>query len=113
MERIFRDAMPSRTSLDSRFSRLSAPYAKGLEKQPTSMEEEQFEDVGLDDDNESKPKKKGLFSRLGDFTNDSQTSSNSKLGFHIPGRKRGQSNVGSELGSMKSPPTVESELRDA
>ncbi|KAB8255112.1 hypothetical protein BDV32DRAFT_131259 [Aspergillus pseudonomiae] len=109
----YSDAMPSRTSLDSRFSRLSTPYAKGLEKQPTSMEEEQFEDVGLDDDNESKPKKKGLFSRLGDFTNDSQTSSNSKLGFHIPGRKRGQSNVGSELGSMKSPPTVESELRDA
>ncbi|KAB8240048.1 hypothetical protein F9C07_8352 [Aspergillus flavus] len=107
------DAMPSRTSLDSRFSRLSSPYVRGLEKQPTSMEEEQFEDVGLDDDNEAKPKKKGLFSRLGDFTNDSQTSNNSKLGFHIPGRKRGQSNVGSELGSMKSPPTLESELRDA
>ena len=105
--------MPSRTSLDSRFPRLPSPYVKGLQKQPTSMEEEQFEDVGLDDDNEAKPKKKGLFSRLGDFTNDSQTSSNSKLGFHIPGRKRGQSNVGSELGSMKSPPIVESELRDA
>ncbi|OGM47533.1 hypothetical protein ABOM_004227 [Aspergillus bombycis] len=105
--------MPSRTSLDSRFSHLPSPYAKGLEKQPTSMEEEQFEDVGLDDDNEAKPKKKGLFSRLGDFTNDNQTSSNSKLGFHIPGKKRGQSNVGSELGSMKLPPTVESELRDA
>ncbi|KAE8152807.1 hypothetical protein BDV25DRAFT_150413, partial [Aspergillus avenaceus] len=80
----YNDAMPSRTSLDSRFSRLPSPY-KGLGKQPTSMEEEQFEDVGLDDETESKPKKKGLFSRLGDFTTDSQTSSNSKLGFHLPG----------------------------
>ncbi|KAE8374505.1 hypothetical protein BDV26DRAFT_269890 [Aspergillus bertholletiae] len=109
----YSDAMPSRTSLDSRFPRLPSSYARGLGKQPTSMEEEQFEDVGLDDDNEAKPKKKGIFSRLGEFTNDNQTSSNSKLGFHIPGRKRGQSNVGSELGSMKSPPIVESELRDA
>lgn len=69
--------------------------------------EEEFEDVGLNDDEEAKPKKKGIFSRLGDLTGDSQTSSNSKsshLGFHIPGRKRGQSNVGSELGAMKTPP---------
>ncbi|KAE8348052.1 hypothetical protein BDV28DRAFT_144442 [Aspergillus coremiiformis] len=109
----YSDAMPSRTSLDSRFSRLPPSYGRAFEKQPTSMEEEQFEEVGLDDDNEAKPKKKGIFSRFGDFTNDGQTSSNSKLGFHLPGKKRGQSNVGSELGAMKSPPIVESEVRDA
>lgn len=73
----------------------------GLDKQPASMEEEQFEDVGLDDE-EAKPKKKGIFSRLGDFTtSDSQSTGNSR--FHIPGRKRGQSNVGAELGSMPAP----------
>lgn len=68
------------------------------------MEEECFEDVGLDD--EVKPaKKKGLFSRLGDFSNDNQNpsskNSTSHLGFHLPGRKRGQSGAGSELGAMK------------
>ncbi|KAF7594109.1 hypothetical protein BBP40_010107 [Aspergillus hancockii] len=110
----YSDALPSRTSLDSRFSRLPSPYEKGPVTRPTAMDEEQFEEVGLDDDSEAKPKKKGLFSRLGDFTNDSQASSSSKLGFHIPGRKRGQSNVGSEMGAMKSlPPNVETEVRDA
>ncbi|KAI9041615.1 uncharacterized protein KD926_006689 [Aspergillus affinis] len=104
----YSDAMPSRTSLDSRFSRMTSPSRahSGFDRKPESMEEE-FEDVGLEDE-EAKPKKKGIFSRLGDLTGDSQTSSsNSKsshLGFHIPGRKRGQSNVGSELGSMKTPP---------
>ncbi|KAH8425879.1 uncharacterized protein LDX57_003617 [Aspergillus melleus] len=104
----YSDAMPSRTSLDSRFSRMTSPSRthSGFDRKPESMEEE-FEDVGLEDE-EAKPKKKGIFSRLGDLTSDSQTtSSNSKsshLGFHIPGRKRGQSNVGSELGAMKTPP---------
>ena len=80
------------------------------------MEEECFEDVGLED--ETKPKKKGLFSRLGDFSNDSQTSgsspntSSSHFGFHLPGRKRGQSNAGSELGAMK-PGTTTVENNDS
>ncbi|EAU38880.1 conserved hypothetical protein [Aspergillus terreus NIH2624] len=98
--------MPSRTSLDSRFSRITSTSAvqTGLDKQPAAMEEEQFEDVGLDDD-EAKPKKKGIFSRLGDFTSDSPSSGSSR--FHIPGRKRGQSNVGSELGPMNSAPATD------
>ncbi|KAA8652079.1 hypothetical protein EYZ11_005561 [Aspergillus tanneri] len=109
------DTVPSRTSLDSRFSRITSTSAvhTGFRKQPESMEEEQFEDVGLEE--EEKPKKKGIFSRLGDFTSDSQTpnSKASHLGFHIPGRKRGQSNVGSELGAMKPPsPGVATEVRE-
>ncbi|KAJ5794133.1 hypothetical protein N7457_000732 [Penicillium paradoxum] len=103
------DAGPSRTSLDSRFSRLpsSGPYPNGFTKSDT-MEEEAFEDVGLND--ETKPKKKGFLSRFGDSTSDAQPSgarsSTSSFGFHIPGRKRGQSGVGSELGSMKVTPSA-------
>lgn len=106
----YSDTMPSRTSLDSRFSRITSTSAvqTGLDKQPAAMEEEQFEDVGLDDD-EAKPKKKGIFSRLGDFTSDSPSSGSSR--FHIPGRKRGQSNVGSELGPMNSAPATD-EVRE-
>lgn len=70
------------------------------------MEEEAFEDVGLND--ETKPKKKGFLSRFGDSTSDAQPSgtksSTSSFGFHIPGRKRGQSGGGSELGSITAPP---------
>lgn len=82
------------------------------------MEEEHFEDVGLDEEEVKPQKKKGIFSRFGDFTNsnDAQSpSSNSKsssshLGFHLPGRRRGQSGAGSELGSMKPPPSTESNI---
>ncbi|KAF9889194.1 hypothetical protein FE257_007507 [Aspergillus nanangensis] len=106
------DAMPSRTSLDSRFSHMTSTSAVhvGANKQPLSTEEEHFEDVGLEDE-EIKPKKKGIFSRLGDF-GDSQGSGSR---FHLPGRKRGQSNAESELAPMKSPPaaTIGPEVRDA
>jgi hypothetical protein len=71
-------------------------------------EEETFEEVGLND--EAKPKKKGFLSRFGDSNSDAQPlgskSSNSSFGFHMPGRKRGQSGGGSELGSMKVPPSA-------
>ena len=67
-------------------------------------EEEQFEDVGLDD--EVRPKKKGIFSRFTDSSSNGQLTNNSKtsssLSFHLPGRKRGQSGTGSELGAIKS-----------
>ncbi|PYH87280.1 hypothetical protein BO82DRAFT_349791 [Aspergillus uvarum CBS 121591] len=116
----YTDALPSRTSLDSRVSRMTSPPSTlhtGLCRQPESMEEEQFEDVGLDDETEVKPKRKSIFSRFGDLTSDSHSSSNTKsssLGFHIPGRKRGQSNVGSEMGAFKSPPaSAGSETNDA
>lgn len=70
--------------------------------------EECFEDVGLED--EVKPKKKGILSRFSNFSNDSQNSDSSPkvssphLGFRLPGRKRGPSGGGSELGAMKSRP---------
>lgn len=98
--------MQSRTSLDSRFSRVTSPsalYANGFDK-PESMEEEPFEDVGLDDEVKPQhPKKRGLFSRFGDFTTTTDPESKGNfphLNFHLPGRKRGQSGTGSELGAM-------------
>lgn len=99
--------MPSRTSLDSRVFRVTSPPAmnKSGSEKPESMQEECFEDVGLED--EVKPKKKGLLSRFGDFSSDNQSAGSSPklpqthLGFHLPGRKRGQSGTGSELGAMK------------
>lgn len=112
--------MPSRTSLDSRVSHITSTPStlySNLSKQPEAMEEEQYEEVALDDE-EVKPKRKSIFSRFGDFTNDSaqnsSTSKSSTLGFHIPGRKRGPSNPGSELGTFKAPPVnAESEVHDA
>lgn len=77
------------------------------------MEEEKFEDVGLDDE-EVKPKKKGIFSRFSDFSGDAQTSGNTKpasqhLGFHIPGRKKGSNALESELGTIRPPVGAEAE----
>ena len=69
--------------------------------------EEVFEEVGLND--EAKPRKKGLFSRFGDSSSDAQPSAakpSTPFGFHMPGRKRGQSGGGSELNAMKVPAPV-------
>ncbi|KAL1966497.1 hypothetical protein VTN77DRAFT_4419 [Rasamsonia byssochlamydoides] len=102
------DQLPSRTSLDSRFPRSivrSAINGNTFER-PQSMEEETFEDVGLADD-DVKPKKKGFFARFGETSTDAPSSANnsrpssSHLGFRLPGRKRGQSGQGAELGSIK------------
>ncbi|ODM21860.1 hypothetical protein SI65_02704 [Aspergillus cristatus] len=112
----YSDTMPSRTSLDSRFSRITSPsLGHNAFDRPEPMEEEQFEDVGLNDDEvKLPPKKRGVFSRFGDLnfanSNDSQSSAGSKIsspfGFHLPGRKRGQSGAGSELGTV-NPPSVD------
>jgi hypothetical protein len=104
------DQLPSRTSLDSRFPRVNARSTinGNTFQRPVSMEEETFEDVGLADD-DSKPKKKGLFARFADSStstdapssgNNSRPSS-SHLPFRLPGRKRAQSGQGAELGSIK------------
>ncbi|KAJ5152035.1 hypothetical protein N7492_010330 [Penicillium capsulatum] len=98
------DAFPSRTSLDSRFSHITSPAMRSSSfEKPESMEEETFEDVGLQD--EAKPKKKGIFARFGDSSGDAQSTNKPSptFGFHIPGRKRGQSGGGSELSAMKTP----------
>jgi len=93
-----------RQSLDSaRLSRLprSAINERRFERQPPTAEEG-FEDVGLNDEAKQHTKKKGFFSKFGD--SDSQSGSR----FHITGRKRGQSGVGEELGSIQRPGTAES-----
>lgn len=61
--------------------------------------------MGLNDD--VKPKKKGIFSRFTNDTPESPTSTDggsrpnsSHHGFHLPGRKRGVSGQGAELGNI-------------
>lgn len=80
------------------------------------MQEEDFEDVGLNDSSKQdedfkqhQAKKRGIFSRFGDHAPDSQAPADaprpnsSHRGFHLPGRKRGQSGQGAELGSINQP----------
>ncbi|RDW76403.1 uncharacterized protein DSM5745_06395 [Aspergillus mulundensis] len=113
---IYPDNMPSRTSLDSRFSRITSTSGYSGQRPAPTMEEDQFEDVGLnDDDTEStKPKKKGIFSRFGDFSSDAHAGGSkpsSHLGFHIPGRKKSaQAPPSSEMRAMKSPYASQSEV---
>lgn len=90
-----------RQSLDSRSAYQPRNSSTFVRPQPTA--EEDFEDVGLND--EPKPKKRGFMSRLTDSGDaasgpDSRPTS-SHHGFHIPGRRRGQSGQGAELGDMK------------
>ena len=59
--------------------------------------------MGLND--EAKPKRKSLFARFGDSADsptadDTSRPGSSHRGFHLPGRKRGQSGQGSELGNV-------------
>ncbi|EED24087.1 conserved hypothetical protein [Talaromyces stipitatus ATCC 10500] len=111
---LYADNIQSRTSLDSRFSRLSErPSTKSQTTgAPQTMEEETFEDVRLADE-DVKPKKKGLFARFGDNSsentgNNNNRPSSSHLGFRLPGRKRGQSGQGAELSNYKlEVPTTE------
>ncbi|KAJ5698586.1 hypothetical protein N7462_000591 [Penicillium macrosclerotiorum] len=102
------DAAPSRSSFDSRFSRINSPTMQCSSRdRPNPTEDDAFEDVGLND--ETKPKKKGLFARFGDSSNDGHqpgSKSSTSFGFHIPGRKRGQSGGSSELSAMKMPSPV-------
>lgn len=77
--------------------------SSGFDK-PGFTEEEKFEEVGLND--ETKPKKKGIFSRFGDSDASQSGNKSTSFGFHIPGRKRGQSGGGSELSAMKGPTPV-------
>ena len=116
------DSFPTRASLqiDSRppsNTRLPrAPINGATFQKPTAntttpkVPETEFEDVGLNDET-NKPKKRGFLSRFGDTTSSETTppgsSDGSKMGghfgFHLTGRKRGQSGTGAELGSMERP----------
>ncbi|KAL9607573.1 MAG: hypothetical protein Q9167_007525 [Letrouitia subvulpina] len=100
-----------RQSLDSRMARPPRSSIKNLER-PQPTDEEDFEDIGLNDDAKHQPlKKKSLFARFGDNSEASASSSSenprpvsSHKGFHFPGRKRGQSGQGAELGNIERPP---------
>lgn len=102
-----------RQSLDSaRLQRLprSAIGERRFERQPPTAEEG-FEDVGLNDEQaKQQTKKKGFFSKFGEGsepTNAPQSPTTSR--FHLPGRKRGQSGVGQELGNIPRPGTAGAE----
>jgi hypothetical protein len=60
--------------------------------------------VGLNDDQAKQTKKKGFFSKFGENTEPNAQSPTTSR-FHIGGRKRGQSGVGEELGSIQAPST--------
>lgn len=69
-------------------------------------EEGTFEDVKLNEEAKQQPKKKSFLSRFGDSSGDVGTikEEGGKHHFHlIPGRKRGQSGTGNELGDMARP----------
>ena len=106
--------MTPRQSLDSRspYNRAASTNGHGQSNRPKPKptDEEGFEEVGLNDD--AKPKKRTFFSRFGDSTEAAPGSdsgsrpSSSHHGFHMPGRKRGQSGQGAELGSIPKSPQV-------
>lgn len=118
------DAYPTRQSLDSaRFPRLprsAIGSQRHFSQQPPTVEaEEGFEDVGLNDeavkmeeDNTQQPpaqqpKKRGFFAKFADnTTSQDPTPSPTASRFHIPGRKRAQSNQGAELGRMDRPKSI-------
>ncbi|KAI4208992.1 MAG: hypothetical protein LQ351_008034 [Letrouitia transgressa] len=99
-----------RQSLDSRMARPPRSSIKNLER-PQPTDEEDFEDIGLNDDaRHQPPKKRSIFARFGDNSEASSSPSgdnprptSSHKGFHFPGRKRGQSGQGAELGNIERP----------
>ena len=92
--------VPARQSLDSaRFPRTPrSAYNYKVERQPPTAEEP-FEDVGLDDQKQQPPRKRGFFSKFSE-TQDKDTSNTAAMSRFLPGRKRGQSGQGSELGHI-------------
>lgn len=68
-------------------------------------EHEAFEDVKLNEDqaNKQQPKKKGFLSRLTESDTTNASADGKSHHFHIPGRKRGQSGTGNELGDINRP----------
>lgn len=100
------DSFTSRTSLDSRpasrYPTRSTLNSTTFERPATA--EEGFEDVKLNEEAKQQPKKKSFLSRFGDSSGETTTKEDGKHHFHIlPGRKRGQSGTGSELGDMPRP----------
>jgi hypothetical protein len=59
----------------------------------------------LNDEQAKQTKKKSFFSKFGDGSEPTNAQSPTTSRFHLPGRKRGQSGVGEELGDIKRPGT--------
>ena len=102
------DTYTSRKSLDSRATpRLPRSVMNGSTfEKPDTTREEGFEDVGLNDEVKQQPKKKSFLSRFGETASENSSTDvkeGSHHGFHLPGRKRGQSGKGAELGSIPRP----------
>ncbi|PNY24652.1 Uncharacterized protein TCAP_05410 [Tolypocladium capitatum] len=99
--------IPTRQSLDSaRFPRLPrSAIDRRMERQPPTAEEG-FEDVGLED-HKQPPRKRGFFAKFGETQDKDSTDQQPVSRFLMPGRKRGQSGQGAELGSMDRPKTDE------
>lgn len=74
-----------------------------MERQPPTAEEG-FEDVGLDDQKQQ-PKKRGFFAKFSDQQGQERAPSPqpAAMSRFLPGRKRGQSGQGSELGAIDQP----------
>jgi hypothetical protein len=87
--------------------RLPRSAVNGSTFEKPGATDEAFEDVGLND--EAKPKKKSFLSRtFGESAVDTNpnvtgNATASHHGFHLPGRKRGQSGKGAELGAIEKP----------
>lgn len=102
------EPLTPRQSLDARMPRPPRSSIKNLPR-PQPTDEEVFEDVGLNDETKQPPpKKKSIFARFGDnsetaASGDGSRPSSSHRGFHLPGRKRGQSGQGAELGNIDRP----------
>lgn len=102
------DSYNSRTSLDSRSSRLpprSSIACDTFAKPPVQEMEEPFEEIGLNDEVTTKPKKKGFLSRFQDSSADDSHAGEPVAKTHhfssiLPGRRRGQSGTGSELAAV-------------
>lgn len=117
-----RKSLDTRRSLDTRQHLEPNPVASPRspfkqappENKPPTTDEDGFEDVGLDGDtkaaDEAKQqpsKKRSIFARFGDnapsepgVSGDPPRPSSGHRGFHLPGRKRGQSGQGAELGNI-------------
>lgn len=119
---VITDTTAPRQSLDSRFPRLPYHRSSLAERRPavptTAVEESNFEDVGLNDENsrpQNQPKKRSFFSKFGSDESSTeatpavqahqqtqQTTQHAGIASRLLGgsRKRGQSGQGAELGVM-------------
>lgn len=100
-----RRSVDTRRSLDVRRSR-ATPRSSMQQARRDSQDqvpEENFEDVGLNDEPKPQPKKRSLFSRFGDNNHaneDTKERPTSSHHFSLTGRKRAESGAGSELKPM-------------